>query len=50
MILDLSQALIQMPHDLAASAIFSALKDQWLMDSGSVRMICNNIHLFRDDF
>ena len=49
-VLDLSQALLQMPHDLAASAIFSALKEQWLMDSGSARSICNDIRLFGDDF
>ena len=50
MVLELSQALIQIPHDLAASAIFSALKEQWLMDSGSARIISNDISLFGDDF
>jgi len=46
----LSQALIQMPHDLSASAIFADLKEQWFMDSGSARTICNDIRLYGDDF
>ena len=50
MSIDLSQALIQIPHDLAASAIFNDLKEQWLMDSGSARTICNDIRLYGDDF
>ena len=49
-VLDLSQALLQIPHDIAASAIFSALKEQWLMDSGSARTICSDIRMFGDDF
>jgi len=50
MVIELSQALIQMPHDLTNSAILGALKEQWLMDSGSARTISNDIRLFGDDF
>ena len=47
---EFSHVTLQIPREFAASAIFGRLHDQWLLDTGASRTICNSLPLFGDDF